>query len=66
MVFCICFLVIFQYIIFVDGYLIPIKELGLLDGPGQWIRGLDSMGYYILYCIVKNGQMMNIILEVHL
>jgi hypothetical protein len=41
--------------VFVDGFLILVKELGLLTNLGQWIRGLDAMGSYI-YCIVNNEE----------
>jgi hypothetical protein len=33
--------------VFVDGFLILVKELGLLTNLGQWIRGLDVMGSYM-------------------
>jgi hypothetical protein len=37
--------------VFVDGFLIPVKELGLLTNPSQWIRGLDAWDpICILYC----------------
>jgi hypothetical protein len=48
-VFCSCF----WHIVFADDFLISVKELGLLTNPGQWISGLDSVGFYI-YCIVNN------------
>jgi hypothetical protein len=41
------FLADFQHMVFVDGFLIPVKELGLLTNLGQWIRGLDVMGSYM-------------------
>jgi hypothetical protein len=41
------FLALFRHLIFVDGFLIPVKELGLLTNPVQWIRGLDSAGSYM-------------------
>jgi hypothetical protein len=44
------FFVVFQHMVFVDGFLIPVKELGLLTNPGQWIRVLDATRSYI--CIV--------------
>jgi len=28
--------------VFADGFLYPVKELGLLNNPGQWIKGLDA------------------------
>jgi hypothetical protein len=33
--------------VFVDVFLIPVKELELLANIGQWIRGLDAEGSYI-------------------
>jgi hypothetical protein len=41
------FLVVFWHVVFVDGFLIPVKKLGLLNNPGQWIRGLDSTISYM-------------------
>jgi hypothetical protein len=32
---------------FVDGFLFPVKELGLLTNPGHWIRFLDATGSYM-------------------
>jgi hypothetical protein len=29
--------------VFVDGFLFQVKELGLLTNPGYWIRVLDAM-----------------------
>jgi hypothetical protein len=43
-VFYIDFLVIFQHTVFIDGFLILVKELGLLNNLGQWIRGLYVVG----------------------
>jgi hypothetical protein len=31
--------VVFWHMVFVDGFLILVKELGLLTNPGQWISG---------------------------
>jgi hypothetical protein len=38
--------------VFVDGFLFPVKELGLLTNPGYWIRVLDATldPICILYC----------------
>jgi hypothetical protein len=48
-------LVGFRHIVFIYGFLISVKELGLLINLDQWIRGLDAMGSYIyIYCIVNN------------
>jgi hypothetical protein len=32
---------------FADGFLFPIKELGLLNNPGHWVRVLDAVGSYM-------------------
>jgi hypothetical protein len=32
---------------FADGFLFPVKELGLLTNPGHWVRVLDVAGSYI-------------------
>jgi hypothetical protein len=32
---------------FVDGFLFPVKELGLLTNLGHWIRVLDAAGSYM-------------------
>jgi hypothetical protein len=32
---------------FVEGFLFPVKELGLLTNPGHWIRVLDAVGSYM-------------------
>jgi hypothetical protein len=32
---------------FVDGFLFPVKELGLLTNPGHWVRVLDAAGSYM-------------------
>jgi hypothetical protein len=32
---------------FVDGFLFPVKELGLLNNLGHWIRVLDVAGSYM-------------------
>jgi hypothetical protein len=42
------FFAAFWHTVFIDGFLILVKELGLLTNPGQWIRGLDSIGYIVL------------------
>jgi hypothetical protein len=40
--------------VFVDGFLIPVKELGLLTNPGQWIRGFGCHEILYMYCIINN------------
>jgi hypothetical protein len=37
----------FEHIVFVDGFLFPVKELGLLTNPGHWVRVLDVVGSYM-------------------
>jgi hypothetical protein len=32
---------------FVDGFLFPVKELGLLTNPSHWVRVLDATGSYM-------------------
>jgi hypothetical protein len=51
---CPFFGMVFSHMVFVDGFLILVKELGLLTNLGQWIRGLDVHGILYVYCIVNN------------
>jgi hypothetical protein len=37
----------FRHMVFVDGFLFSVKELGLLTNPGHWVRVLDSIGSYM-------------------
>jgi hypothetical protein len=37
----------FRHIVFADGFLFPVKELGLLTNPGHWVRVLDAVGSYV-------------------
>jgi hypothetical protein len=46
-VFCFHFLAVFRHMVFVDGFLIPVKELGLLTNLGQWIMDVDVVGSYM-------------------
>jgi hypothetical protein len=32
---------------FADGFLFPVKELGLLTNRGHWVRVLDDVGSYM-------------------
>jgi hypothetical protein len=41
--------------VFSDGFLISVKELGLFANLGQWIRVLGVTGSYI-YCILNNEE----------
>jgi hypothetical protein len=38
---------IFRHMVFADGFLFPVKELGLLTNPGHWVRVLDVVGSYM-------------------
>jgi hypothetical protein len=33
--------------VFVDGFLFLVKELGLLTNPGHWVMVLDAAGSYM-------------------
>jgi hypothetical protein len=37
----------FSHMVFSDGFLFPVKELGLLTNPGHWVRVLDAVGSYM-------------------
>jgi hypothetical protein len=39
--------VVFRHMVFVDGFLFLVKELGLLTNPGHWVRVLDVVGSYM-------------------
>jgi hypothetical protein len=47
------FFAVFWHMVFIDGFFFPVKELGLLNNSGQWIRVLDVMGSYI-YIYIYN------------
>ena len=36
----------FRHMVFVDGFLFPVKELGFCTNPGHWVRVLDATGSY--------------------
>jgi hypothetical protein len=38
---------VFRHMVFVDGFLFSVKELGLLTNPGHWVRVLDVVGSYM-------------------
>jgi hypothetical protein len=40
--------------VFDDGFLFLVKELGLLTNQGHWVRVLDAAGSYMYICIVNN------------
>jgi hypothetical protein len=42
--------------VFVDGFLFPVKELGLFTNTGHWVRVLDAPGSYV-YCLVNNASL---------
>jgi hypothetical protein len=46
-VFCVCCLAVFWHMVFADGFLILVKELGLLTNMGQWIMHLGVVGSYM-------------------
>jgi hypothetical protein len=33
--------------VFADGFLFSVKELGLLNNPGHWVRVSDAAGSYM-------------------
>jgi hypothetical protein len=33
--------------VFADGFLFPVKQLGFLTNPGHWVRFLDVIGSYM-------------------
>ena len=37
----------FRHIVFADGFLFPVKELGFWTNPGHWVRVLDAAGSYM-------------------
>jgi hypothetical protein len=38
---------VFQHMVFADGFLFSVKELGFLTNPGDWVRVLDVDGSYM-------------------
>jgi hypothetical protein len=38
---------IFRHMVFSDGFLFSVKELGLLTNPVHWVRVLDVTGSYM-------------------
>jgi hypothetical protein len=39
--------VVFRHMVFADGFLFLVKELGLLTNLGHWVRVLDVVGSYM-------------------
>jgi hypothetical protein len=37
----------FRHMVFSDGFLFSVKELGLLTNLGHWVRVLDVVGSYM-------------------
>ena len=37
----------FRNMVFADGFLFPVKELGFWTNPGHWVRVLDAAGSYM-------------------
>jgi hypothetical protein len=44
---------VFWHMVFTDGFLFLVKELGLLTYPDHWVRVLDLIGSY-MYCNIPN------------
>jgi hypothetical protein len=40
--------------VFANGFLFPVKELGFWTNPGHWVRVLDATWLLYVYCIVNN------------
>jgi hypothetical protein len=38
---------VFQHMVFADGFLFPVKELGLFTNSSHWVRFLDVVGSYM-------------------
>jgi hypothetical protein len=45
--FCVHFWAVFRHMVFANGFLFLIKELGLLTNMGYCIRVVDAMGSYM-------------------
>jgi len=39
--------VVFQHMVFTNGFLFPVRELGLMTNPGHWVIVLDVVGAYM-------------------
>ena len=37
----------FRHMVFSNGFLFPVKELGFWTNPGHWVRVLDAAGSYM-------------------
>jgi hypothetical protein len=37
----------FRHMVFSDGFLFPVKELGFWTNLGHWVRALDAAGSYM-------------------
>jgi hypothetical protein len=37
----------FRHMVFADGFLFLVKELGFWTNPGHWVRVLDAAGSYM-------------------
>jgi hypothetical protein len=46
--FCVHCWVVFRNMVFADGFLFLVKELGLLTNPDHWVRVLDDAGVDIM------------------
>jgi hypothetical protein len=38
---------VFQHMVFSDGFLFPVKELGLFTNLGHWVRVFDATSSYM-------------------
>jgi hypothetical protein len=45
--FCVHCWEIFRHMVFADGFLFSVKELGFLTNPGHWVSVLDAPGSYM-------------------
>jgi hypothetical protein len=39
--------VIFRHMVFIDGFIFMVKELGFLTNQGHWVMVLDVVGSYM-------------------
>ena len=42
----------FRHMVFADGFLFLVKELGFWTNPGHWVRVLDAAGSY-MYIVLQ-------------
>jgi hypothetical protein len=51
LIFCVHCWAFFWHMVFFDGFLFLVKELGLLTYPDHWVRFLDVIGSYMYFNI---------------